>query len=354
VSKGVRPATWCSLTTPDVRAMILAAGFGTRLRPLTASIPKPLVTVLGFQLLEASMALLARAGVRRATVNMHHLPEVLGPQVNAAAARAGIAATLLIEDQILGTGGGLKNAESSLKAADAIVLINADTLLDVDLEGMIAGHLASGAAVTLLLRPNPDPVAYPPVETDAARRVVRIAGLPPSGASDATDAWLFAGVHILTPHVLSRLPAGVPSDVNRILHPGLIADGELVRGHVFHGPWWDIGTPERLLEANLDLLDAPAPAFASLAAERGMTVEGSIAHGRDTLIAEDVAVERAVLGHRVAVARGATIRNSVLFAGVTIGAAAKVTDCIIGPDVRVAAGVSLSRQLIADDVALPF
>jgi mannose-1-phosphate guanylyltransferase len=346
---------------PDVRAMVLAAGLGTRLRPLTATLPKPLVPALGVPLLECTFDLLRRAGVRRVALNVHHLAARMAAAARELAQRAELDLTVLEEPQILGTGGGVRGAASLLGGADAVVVVNGDTFLDpgLDLGAIVRSHLTSGAAATMLVRENPDPVAYPPVEADADLRVRRIAGRPAAPGPPAGDRsaaplhpWLFAGVHVLAPRLLDLLEPGKPSDINRALYPEIIAGGERVLAAPFALAWADIGTPARLLAANLELLDAPPPRLLELAAGHGLElIGGSLRPSASAGGAVDPSarVVRSVLAGAVTVEAGAVVEGSLVLPGARIGCGARVTGSFVAVGAKVAPGAILPRRLLAAD-----
>ncbi len=156
--------------------MVLCAGLGTRLRPLTARVPKPAVPVCAAPLVRFSLALLAGAGVRRAVVNVHHLPDAMAAAAGAAAAALGLDLAVSREPVIAGTGGALREARAALAGAGEILLVNGDVLFDVDLGAALAAHRASGALATMLLLPMPAGARYASVEVDAGGAVRRIAG----------------------------------------------------------------------------------------------------------------------------------------------------------------------------------
>jgi NDP-sugar pyrophosphorylase family protein len=325
--------------------MVLGAGLGTRLRPLTHILPKPLVPVLGVPVIEGTLELLVQAGASRVAVNLHHLGHVLREAL--AHLRGGTPFDLVFVDEpdLLGTGGAVKNAAPILAGASAIVVVNGDTLLDANLGALVSRHLSSGAAATLLVRENPDLARFAPVETDAALRVWRIAGHGDRNRA-GLKPWLFAGVHVLDPEVLSLLPAGGACDINRVLHPALIARGSRVAAVPFDALWSDVGTPGRLLDANLAALAAPPPHLQRLAERDGYSRDGSIMVGRDVRLAEAASLHRVIAGHGSGIGRGAHLEDVVLFPGAEVGAGAVVRLAILGPMARVEAGAEVAGAML--------
>src|SRR5437868_484243 len=241
-----------------MRAMVLCAGFGTRLRPLTDKIPKPLVPLCGLPLLRYNFALLKNAGVEEIVVNTHHLGRVMEQGARELARELGIALHVSHEEkQILGTGGGVRRAEKLL-GSGTFYLLNGDMIFDVDLEAALAAHRKAGAIATMVLAPYPRGATYAAVEVDGADNIRRIAGR--GAAVDPTLRKMhFTGVHVLEPEVISRLPAEGESDINRTAYVRLIHEGAKVYGFAQNGYWGDLGAARSLLRAHLDMLEARVP-----------------------------------------------------------------------------------------------
>ncbi|MCB9797415.1 MAG: NDP-sugar synthase [Alphaproteobacteria bacterium] len=225
-------------------AFLLAAGFGTRLRPLTLHRPKPLVPVAGVPMLDYAAALLTRHGIHEAVVNAHHLPE----QVVAWAERHPMQLEVSVEQPaILGTGGGLRQARGSL--ASRFVVVNGDILSDVDLGGLLAG-LGEDADAVMALRERAAGERYGIVASDEAGHVVDLVGLseyPPEGAVDRSAH--FTGVHALDQAALDLLPPEGEACIVRQSYVELVRAGR-VRARRHRGTWFDVGTPEAYWRAN--------------------------------------------------------------------------------------------------------
>jgi mannose-1-phosphate guanylyltransferase len=313
-----------------VAGMILCAGLGTRLRPLTGLAPKPAVPVCGVPLVRWSLGLLARAGVARAVVNVHHLPEAMAATARAAAAELGLPLEVSPEPVIAGTGGALREARGLLLrgGVDAVVVVNGDVLFDVDLEAALAAHLASGALATMVLMAMPPGARYAAVELDEEGRVRRIAGRFGPGGEGLTP-WHFPGVHVLSRELFDLVPAApYELDVNRDVYPALMARG-LVRGLVVAGYWNDLGAPERYLAANLDAAAGRIPlARFALAALAAIDPSARVAPGARVL--------DAVLGAGVEVPEGARVERAVLWPGTRLAPGEVVVDAIAAGALRVA------------------
>ena len=233
-----------------MKAMILAAGLGTRLRPLTNTIPKPLLPVGGTPLIVWNLLLLKRHGFRDVVINLHHL----GPMIEQAlgdGSRFGLRLIYSHEPVILGTGGGIKQAELHF-SGEPVLILNGDTLFELDLGALCAFHRERKALATLVLREDPEAVQWGLVEVGAGDRIVRINGKG-AATSEPVAPRMFAGVHILHPRVLRDVPRGVASS---IIEPyvAAIGRGEPVLGFDLKGYWSDVGTPERYAQAERDAM----------------------------------------------------------------------------------------------------
>jgi NDP-sugar pyrophosphorylase family protein len=224
-----------------MKAMILAAGFGTRLRPMTETLPKPLVPVNGRPLIEYTLILLRSHGVREVVINLHHqgekIREALGTGSN-----WGVRIAYSEEPEILGTGGGIKKAEPLLSDGPFWV-INGDILVDIDLRRVADFHAQRAADVTLVLREDPDADRWGPVEIDSRDRIRSICGRPPH-REEMIRKRMFCGIHIVSPAVFAFLPDRGFSNIMDAYRE-MIAGGKSIAGYTMDGYWMDIGTEER-------------------------------------------------------------------------------------------------------------
>lgn len=337
-----------------VVGMVLCAGLGTRLRPLTARLPKPAVPVCGLPLVRYALALLAGAGARRAAVNVHHLPDAMAAAARASAAALGLELAVSREPVIAGTGGALREARALLGDAAAVVVVNGDVLFDLDLAAAVRAHHASGALATMVLTRMPEGAAYAAVETDAAGAVRRIAGrFGPGG--EGLAPWHFTGVHVLSPELLARVPAApFELDVNRHVYPPLMEAG-LVRGHVVAGAWDDLGTPARYLAANEDVLSGrfPLARFHGASPFAGHEPFGhpGVWLGAGAHVDPGAALHApALVGPGARVEAGATVGPAaVVGAGARIGAGARVAHAVVWEGTHVRPGEELLRAVAAGE-----
>ena len=233
-----------------MKAVILAGGEGTRLRPLTLTTPKPVVPVVDRPFLRHQLDLLASAGVREIVLSVAYRPERVEAVFGDGRA-FGVRIRYAVEDSPLGTGGAVRNALELLD--ERTVVLNGDVLTDVDLPAIIARHEAGKAQATILLTPVPNPAAYGLVETDAGGQVLRFLEKP--RPEQITTNNINAGIYVLETRVLEMMPAGVNTSIERVFFPALLARGDRVLGPVHRGYWIDIGTPEKYLQVHRDILN---------------------------------------------------------------------------------------------------
>jgi mannose-1-phosphate guanylyltransferase len=312
-----------------VSAFVLAAGQGTRLRPLTLHRPKPLVPVCGVPMLAYALALVARHGHRRAWVNAHWL----GEQVVAwRGRREGVDVDVHLEaPDILGTGGGLRAVASTL--ASRVVVVNADVLTDLDLTALADAVPAGGAALALR-RNAADAARFGVVARDAEGVITRlssVASAPPVGRED--DDTHFTGLHALDPAVLDLVPAHGEQCIVRTAYRDLVPTRRL-RGVVHPGLWWDIGDPAAYLAANLAVLctdvAVPLDPFARAAFARG---------------------PRGTVGRAPA---GVHVTGSAwVGANVRLGAGVSLTDAVVGDGAVVPDHTRLTRCVVWDGAVVP-
>jgi NDP-sugar pyrophosphorylase family protein len=222
-----------------MKAIVLAAGVGTRLRPLTDSIPKPLLPVGGEPLLVHLLRWLQRHGLRHVAINLHHLPEMIQDTLGDGN-DLGLQLTYSFEPQLLGTAGAVKKLAPFFD--ETFVVVYGDLLLDADLSALLDYHRSRRALVTIGLKHTDDPPSQGMVACNSAGRVVRFVEKP--AAWDDTQRTANAGVYIVEPEVLHQVPADRPSDWGHDIFPLMIANGAEIYAQLLDGTVIDIGTPE--------------------------------------------------------------------------------------------------------------
>ena len=235
-----------------MKAMILAAGLGTRLRPLTDTIPKPLLPVGGTPLVLWNLLLLRTNGIQEVIINLHYLGSMIEEALGDGS-RWNMRITYSYEPELLGTGGGLKTAEWFFERQPFLVM-NGDTLIDLDIPALLDFHYSQGGIATLVLRDDPHAEQWGAVESDAQDRLLRIngQGVEESLSKAVATSRMFAGVHILHPSILDNAPTGKPFSIIDS-YTRALADGLRLLGFVHTGYWSDIGTVERYSQAQVDV-----------------------------------------------------------------------------------------------------
>ena len=235
-----------------MRAMILAAGLGTRMRPLTETLPKPLLPFMLQPILGYLLSQLRKQGIRDIAINLHHhanqLQQWLGD-----GSRWNVHLHVSHEVTVLGSAGGIKQVEPFLSEAPFLVM-NADVLTTLDFRAVWEWHCQHGAQVTMVLRPDATAPQYGPVLVNQQGQVLQINGHPSSPTALAGQETIFTGIQIISPQVFERIPQGVFSSTTADIYPALVKQNA-VCGYSYSGYWMDVGTPSRYLQAHWDLLD---------------------------------------------------------------------------------------------------
>lgn len=295
-----------------MKAMILAAGYGERLWPLSCDRTKPAFPVLGKPLVGFVAEYLARYGFKEIVVNLHHQPESVREALGDGS-RFGVSLQYVHEPEILGTGGALDNARELLQG-DTFVVVNGKLITDLDLSAALETHRQKEALATLVLLPNPKRERFSVVEV-AEGLVQGFGGMPEPGAPENTVApMMFTGIHFLEPRIFDYIPRGVFSHTITDVYMPAIARGEHIAAHVSAGMWHELSTLKRYLDISLALLR-----------QQGNDVYA----GRDSTIHSEADVHDAVLWDDVTVHEGAYIRRAVLGDGVSISAGERIEDAVV-------------------------
>lgn len=299
-----------------MRGMIVAAGLGTRLRPLTRLLPKPALPVRGVPLVAYPLALLASAGVREVVINLHHLPE----RLREAALRAcppGITLRFSLEEELLHTGGAIRRVADFLGAEDPCVIVGGDMVVDLDLPGLLKRHRESGRDVTLVLRDDPRVARFGSIGLDDAGRLRRIGQRFDLGG--ATRSGLYTWVNVVSAKALESLPERrVFNHLDDWLAP-LATAGGAVGGEILSAEacvWEPVGTPWEYLEANFKRLPLRTWHPEELAGRAGARLSADAIVGAGASLGRSACLERVVVWDGEKVPEGARLRDGV-FAGGT-------------------------------------
>jgi mannose-1-phosphate guanylyltransferase len=331
-----------------MKAMVLAAGKGTRLFPLTGEIPKPMAPVAGKPIIQHIFELLAKAGVNEVNVNVHYLADVIlgfyGEETQVDGAKIHFAR----EDELMGTAGGVKRLAERFD--ETFVVVMGDALTDVDVREVVSFHKKKGAIATLSLVRVTDTSEYGVVELNADGNVSRFQEKPE--AQEAASDLANTGIYVLEPEVLEYIPEDTFFDFARDVFPALLEAGEKVVGYEGDFYWSDIGTLESYRAAQRDALvgrvavEVPGERWGRglWIAENARVhpsvyglINGYAVVGEEAVVGREASLFGAVaVGGGCRVSDGATVKHSVLLSGSSVGSGAYLEDCIVGPgyDVR--------------------
>jgi NDP-sugar pyrophosphorylase family protein len=336
-----------------MKAILLAGGKGTRLRPLTIHTPKPIVPIFNRPFLHYQLDLLKQVSeIDEVILSLNYQPRRI-EEIFGDGGDSGLAIEYVVEPAPLGTAGAVRYAGDQLR--ESVVVFNGDVLTEVDLAAVIALHRDRKAKATIVLTPVDNPTAYGLVETDAHANIRRFLEKPKP--DEITCNTINAGIYVLEPDTFDRIPKDTPWSIERSFFPSLIERGETFVAYVYQGYWIDIGTPEKYMQVHRDMMDGrftayraapyatkPCAAWVSPEArvEEGAIVEGPCfideativrpgarigpysVVGRHCHIEEHAAVERAIVWANSRIAQEATVRNSILGRHCHVGRSAAV------------------------------
>ena len=326
-----------------MRAVVLVGGFGTRLRPLTLTTPKPMLPVGHVPIIERLVDNLSKGGVTEVTLALGFKPEPFveafpGGECN------GVTLRYAVEPEPLDTAGAIRFAADFSDIDDTFVVANGDVLTDLDIASLVGFHRSSSAEATIHLVGVDDPSSFGVVATDEHGRVERFIEKPAPGTAPSNQ--INGGTYVLEPSVLQRIPAGRKVSIERVTFPDVVDDGRLY-AMATDDYWIDAGNPVLYLQANLDLLDGTRRHHSCVGVHPAADVDGtarvtgSIVAAGAVIAAQATVVDSVVLAGAV-VGRGAMVANSVVMG--RIGEGARVTDSVLGLHGRAAAGEHVSSE----------
>ncbi len=329
-----------------MNALILAAGLGTRLRPITHLLPKSMLPLFGVPLIEHIVVQLRDQGVDRIFVNLHHMPEKVMAHLQDGS-KLGVEIRYSVEPKILGTAGAIKKLEEELREAPFLV-VNGDTLRPIFLEGLLEGHRALGKVVTLLLQEDP---GGPDSNSVFLAEGGEVAGFGSSGNKEAKSNLTpchFLGVQVMEPDVLSFIPPDTFWEAQK-LWKDLLENGLGLAGYCQDGYWRDLGTVEAYMRVHKDLLDGRAKGLIP-----GREVEKGVWMGEDVFIGEEVEIIPPVfLGEGTFVGKKTEVGPyAIVGPGSRLGNESKAKRCIIWPGVRVEGKTVIWQEILGNGVRI--
>ena len=330
-----------------MRAVVLVGGFGTRLRPLTFTTPKPMLPVGHRPIIENLVSMLAVAGIDEVVLALGFKPEPFRAAFPDGEC-AGVRLHYAVEPEPLDTGGAIRFAADHAGIDETFVVVNGDVLTDLDVATLVDFHRARRAEATIHLTPVDDPSAYGVVELDGQGRVSRFVEKPAPGT--APTNLINAGTYVFEPSVLGRIPTGRKVSIERETFPQLVADGSLYAMST-SDYWIDTGRPDTYRQANFDVLDGNRKSLRCDAVHSGAIVAERV-DLRHSMVSAGASVGPNVTLTESIVLPGAVIESGAVVSGSIvmgyIGADAVVTDCVIGADGSVDSGSERRNELVPD------
>jgi mannose-1-phosphate guanylyltransferase len=324
----------CAAEVP-VKAVVLVGGEGTRLRPLTETIPKPLIPLVDRAFLHHVLDHLAQHGVDEVVLSSAYLEGIFRAFLDERGEGTGPAVTWITEDEPLGTGGAVANAARVAGFDEPFLVLNGDILTDLDLGALVASHRDRGAVATIALTPVEDARPFGLVARDEVGRVQEFREKP----AERVPGVVNAGTYVLDPVALGEVPTERAVSIEREVFPGLIGTGEPVFGFVSDAYWMDLGTPEKYLEATFDVLEGRVAglSYAAPFVGEGASVSPLARLGLRVVVCGTARVEEQ-----------AVVEESVLLPGSVVEEAAHVQRCIVGPGARVGRHARLRGAVLAE------
>ena len=324
-----------------MHAVVLVGGFGTRLRPLTYSVPKPLLPVAHVAMVERLMNSLARGGITHAVFALGFKPEPFYSAFPNGVCGS-VKLTYAVEDTPLDTAGAIGFAARVAQIRDTFVVANGDVLTDLDVASLISFHRSHDGEGTISLTPVDDPSQFGIVETDANGKVLRFVEKPQPGETASRNA--SAGTYVFEPSVLERMPGDAKLSIERVVFPNMVEEGQLY-AMATDDYWIDAGRPDTYIAANIHVANMLDTAVHSTAVvEDGVRIMDSVV-GANVRIATGAIVERSVLLPGAVINTGARVENSLVMG--TVGNNASIEQCIVG------AGGSVPPHLSAFEMKFP-
>ena len=341
-----------------MKAIIMAGGEGSRLRPLTCARPKPMVSIVNRPCMEHIVNLLRDQGIRDIGVTLQYLPEEIQSYFGDGK-DFGVDLHYYVEDTPLGTAGSVKNAASFLD--ETFIVISGDAVTDCSLQEAVAFHREKGALATLVLTEVSCPLEYGVVITDQEGRIRRFLEKP--GWGEVFSDQVNTGIYILEPEILDQIETGRMVDFSKDLFPRLLAANKPVYAYVTKGYWCDVGTIEQYVQAHFDILEGKVEvALEGTESQPGIWLGDGVAMDRTAQVVPPVVIgagsvigpqakigPEVVLGRNVMVGRGASVKRSVVWDGTLIGENTVLRGAVVGWRARIKAGASCFEGSVIGD-----
>jgi NDP-sugar pyrophosphorylase family protein len=308
----------------DIQTFIMAAGFGTRLKPLTLAVPKPMVLVANKPIMQYNIELLHRSGIGKACANLHYFPEQIEDFFGDGSA-FGVDLRYSFEEKLLGTAGGVrKMADLASDVSDTFLVLSSDALTDINLEKLVSYHKRKGALATIALYSVLDTSQFGVVILDDEGRVKAFQEKPLVGKALSNLA--NTGIYVFEPEILDMIPKGKFHDFGKQLFPKLAKEKKGIYGYQMDEYWSDVGSIEQYFVANADVINGNV----KTSLRKGKSSD-QVVMGLGAKIDDGVEiVGPSVIGDRCVITRGSTVKQSIIWPDSTIGAGSRIDESIIG------------------------
>jgi NDP-sugar pyrophosphorylase family protein len=346
-----------------MKAILLAGGKGTRLRPLTLHTPKPIVPIFERAFLHYQLDLLKQVPeIDEVILSLNYQPRRI-EEIFGDGGDSGLGIKYVVEPAPLGTAGAVRYAGESLR--ESVVVFNGDVLTQVDLRSVIALHRERKAKATIVLTPVDNPTAYGLVETDVNGNILRFLEKP--NPDEITCDTINAGIYILEPDTFDRIPKDTAWSIERSFFPSLIDRHETFIGYIYRGYWIDIGTPEKYIQVHRDIMDGrfvhaglPFPPAATnghkalvspqARVEDGVTIEGPCFVDEGAVIKAGARIgPYAVVGRQCHIEEHAVIERTILWANTRVSQEAVVKGSILGRHAHIGRNATIDDGVVLGD-----
>ncbi len=340
-----------------MKAVIMSGGFGTRLRPLTCNIPKPMVPMMNKPMMQHIVELLKKFGIKNIVSTLFYQPEIITDYFGDGS-KFGVSMQYRKAEADYGTAGSVRNAADFLD--ERFIIISGDVLTDFDLAKAIEFHEKKKAKATLVLTHSKNPLAFGVVMTNSDGKITRFLEKPTWG--EVFSDTINTGIYIIEPEVLQMIPYKKEFDFSKNLFPAMLEQDLGLYGYIADGYWRDVGNLNEYQEAHLDALDdnvkiVPdgekySSAFIgtdSVVETAPENLQGTILIGKECKIGKDVKIFKSVIGNGTVIEEGAIIRNTVIWGDVTIGKNAELSSCVIGKWTTIGHSTIISDNVFVSD-----
>jgi len=345
-----------------MKALLLIGGFGTRLRPFTLTTPKALLPVVNKPFILYQLSLLKKYGIEEVILGVGYKGHEF-KKIQSIAKSLGLRAYLSFEKKPLGTAGGIRNAYKFLKGKEPFFVFNGDVLADFNLEAILDFHKGKNAYVTIGVVEVENPSAYGVLVVDENRKIEKFIEKPKEPVSNLINA----GVYVFQPEVLEEIPPGKEVSVERETFPQILEKGKEMYAFLHTGYWLDVGTTDKFMKANFDVLNgkiklAYEPKDENIEKGENTTisedvkVDGKLITGKNCIVGNGVVIKwNVIAGDGCHIKDGAVVQDSIIFENVVIGENSEISNSVIGKEVIIGENCRIRNSFIADkSLLLPF